>query len=729
MVSSVETVQDGSPAPAPVVGTEPPPPAANTGALDALYAELTDKLAGALEAFSGHPLARFAWKSRAATGGAGQLEVTLQKVNRSTRAGSAQLILDFKCEPRNSAPVVTSMTLNVFRQSKSGTLHYRLQFGGGLRQWEFARADDGELAFETSFPRPMGLEALEHFGAVWFGGAHDSGRRGVAGGVERVGNPIVDAKVAAFWPKFDLGSKKREWVIAKEPAFQVNGGVQIVADEWAASVLVFCLWTLLLRTLSEPDEPTEFDTLVGDGKGLPPAAAYWPRRSVDLMPPQVQTTLQSEGLSIPWHVIEAACAALNAGKHVIFTGPPGCGKSKLAGVLARLATGRDPLMATASPAWTSGDLVGRYFPRRDGAGLEFKAGFFLRAVDEGNRWLVIDEFNRANVDECFGELFSVLADDTVELPFEEELGDVSGATGTAFGPVRILPARRAARSPDGTTTHANTVDYVVGPAFRLIGTMNDADRASLSQLSFALLRRFHIIRVEAPPAKAVESVIDLAMKRATDDLMLDSLAYRLVKKGKKGSSLELDMVRPLLVQLFARDLGNGKSDYSDLVQERVVGLATVQDIVRFVAEGIRGSSQGKDANQVSADDLTDDVKLDEHARATCASFLAIAVTLSVFPQLDALTSDARLAAVRHIIDVFRSKGETASLMHRIEAAEPEGGLKLALIRHTEPAKYDLDSDSQVSIVEFLLEELSQQYREATEIDELVKLVARGVQAS
>jgi hypothetical protein len=255
--------------------------------------------------------------------------------------------------------------------------------------------------------------------------------------------------------------------------------------------------------------------------------------------------------------------------------------------------------------------------------------------------------------------------------------------------------------------------------------MNDADRASLNQLSFALLRRFHIIRVEAPPAGDVQKVIDRAIDRASEDLMLDTFAYRLTRKGKRASSLELSMAREKLTELFARDLGMRKDQsYTDLVQERVVGLATVQDIVRFVAEGIRGSSQGRDANQVSADELTDDIRLDEHAQATCASFLAIAVTLSVFPQLDALTADARLAAVRHIVGVFQPKGEPAVLMHRIEAAgsEADSGLKLALIRHAEPTEYDLDADGRVSIAEFLVEELAQQYRESDEAEQFIGIL-------
>ncbi len=710
--------------------TELPP---SVEGIDQLYSALVDRLPDALDAFCKQPLAKFQWRSRAASGASGQLAVSLNEVRRSARAGSGQLTLDFECTPQVGQPVVVSMILAPFRQTKNGSLNYRATLGTGLRQWECAVEDEGGLSAQASFARPTGLAALEHLAAVWFGTQQEAAKHGVATGVQRAGNPILHPLLEQFWPRFNSTPKARVWGLARPPGLSANDPIDIHPQEWAASVLVFCLWTMMLRTLTEPDELIPFDALAQpEARGLPPADFYWPRRSVDLTTSEVQDALNKEGLVIPWHVIEAACAALNAGKHVIFTGPPGCGKSKLAGVLAGLATGRDPLMVTASPAWTSGDLIGRYFPRRDGNGLEFRPGFFLRAVDEGNRWLVIDEFNRASIDECFGELFSVLADDAVELPFEEELPSKPGhADAVPVGTVRILPARRGVRSAETSAMNASTVDYAVGPGFRLVGTMNDADRSSLHQLSFALLRRFHIIRVEAPAAADIDRVIEATAKRATEDLMLESLAYRL-RKGKKSAALELAHVLPTLKDLFARELTKRKDRaYTDLVQERVVGLATVQDIIRFVAEGIRGSSQGKDANHVLTDHLVDDLKLEEHAEATCASFLAIGITLSVFPQLDALTPESRRAAVKHIVQVFQPKGADPILMRRVEAAaaDSEADLKLTLIDHTDPTAYDLDGDRHVSIVEFLIEELCQQYRGTEEAREFLEILRESTSAS
>jgi hypothetical protein len=688
-----------------------------------LHEILIAQVPAALEAFRGKPLARFQWKSRAASGSTGQLEVSLHQVR--ARAGVAQFSLEFECVPKSGAPISVVMNLAPIR-TKNISIYYRVEVSGVLRHWTCATDSEEGLTVPNEFSRPSGLAALEHLAAVWFAPQQDAAKHGVTAGVERVGNPILNSLLASFWPRFNIAAKKREWSLARSPGLSTDNAISINAEEWSACVLVFCLWAMLLRTLAELEEPSSFDHIVKDARGLPSSDSYWPRRSVDLAVDEVQSALSKEGLAIPWHVIEAACAALNTGKHVIFTGPPGCGKSKLAGVLASLATGREPLMVTASPAWSSGELIGRYFPRRDGNGLEFRPGFFLRAIDEGNRWLVIDEFNRANIDDCFGELFSVLADDVVELPFDEELSaKAAAADSIPVGTVRILPARRSNRASDVSATSANTVDYAMGPGFRLIGTMNDADRASLHQLSFALLRRFHIIRVEAPRAAAVETVITNTAKQATESLMLESTGYRLCRTGRRSVILRLDKVMPMLKELFARDLTKRRTrTYLDLVQERVVGLATVQDVIRFVAEGIRGSSQGKDVNQVQTDHLEGDVELDDHAEGTCASFLALGIQLSVFPQLDALTPERRIAAVRHILEVFQPKGEKPILMRRVEAAgaAPDAGLKLALVEHTDPTAYDLDQDKYVSIAEFLIEELCQQYRDTAEAEAFLQLL-------
>ena len=75
-------------------------------------------------------------------------------------------------------------------------------------------------------------------------------------------------------------------------------------------------------------------------------------------------------------------------------------------------------------------------------------------------------------------------------------------------------------------------------------------------------------------------------------------------RGTRYESLTIGSVLGKLNKLFAQDAEKGSTrSYTDLVQERVVGIATVKDVVRFVAEGIRGLATGKDTNQVVLDHL------------------------------------------------------------------------------------------------------------------------------
>ena len=194
---------------------------------------------------------------------------------------------------------------------------------------------------------------------------------------------------------------------------------------------------------------------------------------------------QLEGIEIADEVLAEAITAIRAGKHLLLSGPPGTGKSTVAEALCRAVVGKQYDVTTATADWTTFDTIGGYVPNADGnQSLSFEPGVVLRTL-AGGRWLVIDELNRADIDKAFGPLFTLLGGTTdglsgrsTVLPFQQD-----GAS------VEVKWAQSRAASDDR---------FVITPGWRLIGTLNISDKASLFQLSFAFLRRFAVIDIPLP---------------------------------------------------------------------------------------------------------------------------------------------------------------------------------------------------------------------------------------
>ena len=311
-------------------------------------------------------------------------------------------------------------------------------------------------------------------------------------------NLVLSALVTAvgFWLVYKFGSQKlREMSLATDRAMPnredpfaptVEGG-QKAMPEWSVdSAMEFLMqeygeeFQIELKHTTEhtPDlelvEKTMMDT-VDQSVEIRPAI------EVDY---DVDFYEIAEAYSTTKETVDEVITHLTSGKNIMLFGEPGTGKTALSNILLTKLCGEieqpngskapNYTIVTANAEWSNFDVIGGISPD-DSGGYYFKDGYVAEAAKlceksirerKKPHYLVIDEFNRANIDEAFGKLFTV---------FEY-------------------------RDKQPLLTHKETggAPFMMPPEFRIIGTMNTQDKNTLFNVGFALMRRFAFVEIGLP---------------------------------------------------------------------------------------------------------------------------------------------------------------------------------------------------------------------------------------
>ena len=262
-------------------------------------------------------------------------------------------------------------------------------------------------------------------------------------------------------------------------------------------------------------------------------------------------------------IIEQTEAALRAGDHIILTGPPGTGKTEIVERVATHLADAYPYLysgselTTATADWSTFDTVGGNMPTETSgdnsdADLAFTPGIILNRLKDtqtgvqSNEPVIIDELNRADIDKAFGQLFTLLSGQSVQLPFTRNNREIELLTTDHLDG---LPAEH---------------QYVVPDSWRIFATMNTYDKTSLYEMSYAFMRRFAFIRVPAPEFTTGDD------DTARSDLTTEMNAYIEAWDGLDPSDKERDAIGQVWKQT------------NQAVDDRSIGPAIVRDMLTYV---------------------------------------------------------------------------------------------------------------------------------------------------
>jgi hypothetical protein len=229
-----------------------------------------------------------------------------------------------------------------------------------------------------------------------------------------------------------------------------------------------------------------------------------------------------------------------------------------------------PEVFTATSVWTTQDVIGGIYPKMQGESVvyEIQKGCVSDTVSRNWKnkqsrlmrmkytdlngqsykgvWLVIDEFNRANIDSAFGEMITAFEHGNLKIPTSKK--------GEYF---EELP---------------------IPKEYRIIGTLNTFDKHFLFKLSDALKRRFAYIEMLPPSSDKAEEEKYYVLKRSSEGLNHIPALQGKISLIEDNHEIDRKNTDPKILLL----LDSAYEMFSFIRRTKNLGTAVLISIFRFV---------------------------------------------------------------------------------------------------------------------------------------------------